>query len=167
MIIPIAFALTPAALRDVADADVLARLGFDGRRFSRAVLGAAFVATMLISWKFGGFVENGFFKGGFAHVTRTLTDDQKKTYDWIRQATAMIPRNASVGTSNHIGAHASNRAAAYFYPSAEHPKLDYVFIDDSELNKNDLDALNRAVSSKQLVELTRRDHLVLLKRAAP
>src|SRR5262249_41012671 len=61
LLIPIAFALVPMALKRIEDGPS-ATLGLDGRRLSRAALAAAFVASALIQWKFGAFVDNQSFK---------------------------------------------------------------------------------------------------------
>lgn len=164
VLIPIAFVLTPMALRQIEESGLPPRLGLDGSRLSRALLGATLVATLLVSWKFGGFVENAAFRGGFSRVTRTLTEDQKKTYAWVRQASAQIPRAAVVETTNRVGPHVSNRKAAYFYP--EHPTAEFLFLDEAEIVPAELEKLRAAVNARKLVEVTRRERLVVYRRSA-
>ena len=160
-LIPFAFALTPIALRQVEDGALPAQLGLDGRRLSRALLGAAFVSSLLVSWKFGGFLENQAFRGGFSRVARGLTPAEKETYRWIDETVALIPAGASVGTTNKLGCHVSNRKDAVFYPG--HGPVDYVFLDETEIKGADLDGHNKAVQTGKLVQIARRDKMALFK----
>jgi uncharacterized membrane protein len=161
VLIPIAFALAPMALKRLEDGNAKA-FGLDGARLSRAMLGAAVAASLLISWRFGGIVENQSFKGGFSRVTRKLTAPQEKLYDWIDDTAQRIPPEASVGVTNKIGPHASNHMEAYFYP--EHTDVDYVFIDESELKAKDSERHATAMRSGQLIQLARNGKMALFKR---
>jgi uncharacterized membrane protein len=163
-ILPIAFALTPAALAQIADSGLVSAFGLDARRLSRALLVSAFAASLLVSWKFGGIVDNQAFKGGFSRVARRLSQRDRETYAWIRQQVAQIPPNASIAVSNKLGAHASNRKTVYFY-LAEPAPTDYVFIDEGEYKGAELDRHNKSVQQGQLVELGRRDKMALFQRA--
>ncbi len=72
IIIPIVFAVTPAALARVEDGGLVRVAGLDGARLRRSLLFAAFVASLLVSWKFGGLLENTTFRGGFTPPARAL-----------------------------------------------------------------------------------------------
>lgn len=163
VILPIIFALTPAALRDIEDGRVANAIGLDGRRLSRALVAGAFVASLLVSWKFGGILENQAFRGGFMRVSRSMNDKERETYAWVKENAAKIPRNAVVGTTNRMGPHVSNRRTAYFYP--EHQNVDYLFIDEAELRGADIERHRKAVSSGTFVLLARHDRLTLYQRA--
>ena len=162
VIIPIIFALTPVVLRRVQDGDLWGSLGLDGRRLSAALLTGALVASLLVSWKFGGVIENQTFKGGFVGVARALTDKDRELYAWVRQATDKIPISASVGLTNRTGAHASNRMRAFFYP--EHQDLDYLFIDEAELKGAELEKHTKNVSNGTFVLVDRREKLAVFKK---
>ncbi|HVY45379.1 MAG TPA: DUF2079 domain-containing protein, partial [Minicystis sp.] len=161
VILPIAFALTPRALRRIEDAPA-GVFGLDGARLSRALVAGIVATSLLVSWKFGGIVDNQSFKGGFSRVARRLNDAQRETYAWIHDTAELIPKNASVGVTNKIGPHVSNRMRAYFYPERTH--TDYVFIDEAELKGNDLEKHQRAVKQGQLVQIARKGRLALFKR---
>ncbi len=161
LILPFAFTRAASALKQIEDSPS-ATFGIDGKRLSRGLLAGAFVASLLVSWKFGGIVDNAAFKGGFVRVARHMTEQQEKTYAWIRDAAAQIPEKASVGTTNKLGPHVSNRMGGYFYPEKNH--TDYVLIDESELKGNDLEKHNKAVKQGQLVQLSRHDRMALFKR---
>jgi uncharacterized membrane protein len=160
-LIPFAFALTPIALRQMEDGSLPAQLGLDGRRLANAFLGAALASSLLVSWKFGGFLENQAFRGGFSRVARGLTPAEKDTYRWIDETVALIPAGASVGTTNKLGCHVSNRKDAVFYPG--HGPVDYVFLDETEIKGADLDGHNKAVQTGKLVQVARRDKMALFK----
>lgn len=161
-ILPIAFALTPVALAHIEEGRALGSLGLDGARLSRGLLAAAFAASLLLSWKFGGLVENASFKGGFGRVARTLTDRDKKEYEWLSAQVASIPRRASVGTTNKLGPHVSNRKDAFFYPEKMHTQ--YVLLDESELKGGDLEKHNKQVEKGALELLSRHEKMALYKR---
>jgi uncharacterized membrane protein len=162
ILIPVAFAIAPTALRQIEDGSVVRRLGLDGRRFRRSVVFGAFVASMLTSWKFGGMFENATFHGGFGPAARTLTDKDRETYLWVRTEVAKIPLEDSVGLTNRTGPHASNRARAYHYH--EHPEVDWAFVDDLELRGAELDRHNKAVQSGALELVSRHDHYSIYHR---
>ncbi|WP_437325194.1 DUF2079 domain-containing protein [Sorangium sp. So ce381] len=166
ILFPIAFALTPIALKRV-EGSASAYPGLDGRRLSRALLAAMLVASALMSWKFGGLVENASFKGGFSRVARKLTPDQEATYAWVRQQADAIPRDAVVGATSKMGPHVSNRKEAYFYPGDRAAAVQYVLLDEGELKGKDLERHNAAVKRGELEELSRLKKMALFKRVKP
>jgi uncharacterized membrane protein len=163
IILPVIFALTPTALRDIEDGRLSRALGLDGPRLSRALVAGAFTASLLVSWKFGGVLENTAFRGGFMKVSRSIDDKERETYAWVKENAAKIPRTAVVGTTNRLGAHVSNRRTAYFYP--EHQNVDYLFIDEAELRGADTDRHRKAVAAGTFVLLARHQRLALYQRA--
>ncbi len=162
ILIPLAIALVPIALRQLRDGTLRAPFGMEPRRLSSALLGACLVATVLVSWKFGGATDNATFKGGFARIIRSLSEEQVATYEWVNEQTATIPEGASVSTTNRLGAHVSNRMRAYFYP--QQTKVDYLFLDEGELKQPQLDGLKKSMNAGDFREISRRGKLVLLKR---
>jgi uncharacterized membrane protein len=162
VLFPIAFALTPMAIAGFADGRLAPFLALDGKRLSRALLGAVLVASVLTSWKFGGILDNASFKGGFGRVARGLSYEHRQTYAWVREHVEKIPRGVSVSTTNKMGPHVSNRKEVYFYPDRQ--RTDYVFIDESELRGGDLERHNKAVARGEFQEIGRRGKMVLFKR---
>jgi len=162
VIIPAAFALTPEALRQIEDGRLARAIGLDGHRLSRALVPAAFAASLLVSWKFGGVLENQAFKGGFVRVARSLSDKDRETYAWVRENAAKIPEQARVGVTNRVGAQVSNRKIAYFYP--EHQDVDWLFLDEAEIKGAELDKHHKAVQAGTWIVVARRDRLAFYKR---
>jgi uncharacterized membrane protein len=164
VLFPMAFALTPDALRRIQDSGAAALVGLDARRLARAALVAAAVASALVSWKFGAIADNAAFRGGFARVARTLTPQQVTNYAWIREQVAKIPPGASVAATNRLGAHISNRKEAFFYTLPHARTVQYVFVDEAELKARDLDQHNHAKSRKEIIELARLGKMALFQR---
>lgn len=160
-LLPFAFALTPVALRQVEDSALPAQFGLDSGRLAKALLGAALVSSLLVSWKFGGYLENQFFRGGFSRVTRGLTPAQKETYTWLDQTVASIPDGASVGTTNKLGCHVSNRKDVVFYPG--HGPTDYMLVDESEITGGYLDQHNKAIQQGKIIQIARLQKMALFK----
>ncbi|AUX47224.1 hypothetical protein SOCE26_087360 [Sorangium cellulosum] len=167
ILFPIAFALTPLALKRVEDAAPAAFLGLDGRRLSRALLAATLAASVLVSWKFGGLIENASFRGGFARVARSLTPEQEATYTWVRQQVEVIPPGAVVAATSKMGPHISNRKEAYFYPGERAERAHYVLLDESELKGKNQERHSAAVKRGELEEISRLKKMALFKRVKP
>ncbi len=162
ILFPVAIALVPIAVRQLRAGEIVVPFGLEPGRLGRALVGATLVATLLVSWKFGGFVDNATFKGGFARVTRSLTEEQKALYAWVDAQATSIPEGASVGTTNRLGPHVSNRMRAFFYPAQT--KVDYLFLDEGELKPPQLDAHRKLVERGDFRELSRNGKLALLVR---
>jgi hypothetical protein len=115
---PVAFALDPIAVASLREGEIVAcPSGSTGRRLARALVGAMLVATLLVSWKFGGLVDNATFKGGFGRVTRRSPKHAEghSTRGSTRRRPS-IPEGVSVGTTNRLGPHVSNRNARDLLP---------------------------------------------------
>lgn len=164
IIIPVVFAITPGALRQIEDGSFVRMMGLDGARVWRALLVAAFAASLLVSWKFGAVVNNATFRGGFSPVARGLTPKDSELYAWIREHVDEIPPGASVSVTNRTGAHASNRRRVYFYP--EHSDVDWLFIDETEIHGGELDKHNKNLAAGVFDLVARRDHLAFYKRTS-
>ena len=163
VIYPVAFMLTAVALKQVADGPIPLALGLDGKRFAASWLAAALVASLLVSWKFGAIADNGSFRGGFSRVVRELSPEQKSNYEWLDAASAKIPRTATVGTTNRIGPHVSNRKGAFFYP--ERQDVDFLLLDEGELGGSDQEKHTKLKAGFD--ELDRRGRLALYQKKKP
>lgn len=162
VLFPIAFMLTALTLQRVQSGQLLTSSGLEPRRLSRALLGAALVATLLVSWKFGAILENESFRGGFARVTRTLTPAQRDVYAWVNTQASGVPRAASVAVTPKLGPHVSSRMHAYNYP--ERHDVDYIFMDETEVRGAELDRHKKIMGWKIFDEVARKGKMVLYKR---
>ncbi len=163
LILPIAFALVPLALRRIETGGTAARFRLDGGRLSRSLLLGAFVASLLASWKLGGIVENRAFRWGL--MSRSLTEGERETYRWIRENVAGIPAQASVGATEMVGPHVSCREKAYIYP--DRTDADYLFVHEGDLEASELDGLERSVRDGTFGLVSRREKMAFYRRSGP
>lgn len=177
-LLPILFSLVPDAIARIKESPVLKSRGWSTERLARAVIAAMFVATALVSLKFGGILDNTSFKGGFVRPVRKLTAEDRKTFEWIDQTIATIPDGASVASSDKMGSHVSNRARAYFYKVIQKeagppPKyvttkaFDYVFLDEKDMRDPESTFFKQDLACGALTEVARRGTLVLVKSSPP
>jgi uncharacterized membrane protein len=164
-ILPVAFAVAPAALRGFEDGRLAPFLGLDGPRLGRALLGFALAASLLLSWKLGGLVDNAAFRGGFYPVARELTAEDEDRYAWLRRQVETIPADASVAVTDRLGCHVSNRRDVFFYSKKK--DVDYVLERDDELDADDLAALQGSIHRREIVRLSRYEGMALYRRKTP
>lgn len=131
LIFPIAFAIAPLAVARIRDGEVSWLNNFDRARIQRGLAWFLVVGSVLFSWKFGALVQNTSFRGGFARVTRELSDKERDRYRLLRELVARIPPDASVVATNSVGPHISNREKAYLY--SQRKTSDYVLVNRREL----------------------------------
>ncbi|MEZ4298540.1 MAG: DUF2079 domain-containing protein [Polyangiaceae bacterium] len=162
LLYPAAIAFAPAALAALRGRPAGFFGKLDMRKLSVGLVPAIVMATLLVSWQFGGIVPNGRFKAGFYSVRRMLTDKDKEQYAWVKSAVAQIPRDARVSVTDRMGPHVSNRRYAYFYPSRH--DVDFVFIDEGDLKGNEVNRHRSVMAKGQFKEVTRKGKIVLYKR---
>jgi uncharacterized membrane protein len=163
-LLPFAFALVPEAIASLRDGRVTRALELRPRSLVSGVCAAMLVASLGISFKFGGIVDNQSFKGGFQRVARRLSNEQIDAYTWLRAAIAKIPRDASVGVTNKLGPHVSNRRHVYFYGQRG---TDFVLLDEKELKADRQKRHRAALDAGRLTEVTRHGSLVLFRSQRP
>ena len=164
-IVPFAFALVPAGIARLRDSATIARLGLSPDRVAKAFVAAMLVASLVVTAKFGGFVENASFRGGFNRVTRSLTAQDIETYNWVAKTADSIPKAASVHVTDKMGPHVSNRMNAFFVGD-KHP-ADYIFVDEKELKGDRQKTITADVKRGALVEIARRQSIVLYRTKDP
>jgi uncharacterized membrane protein len=164
LILPVAFALAPAGLRRVEQARWPAALGLDGARVGRAALVFAFVASVLVSWKLGGLVENATFRAGYLPVARRLDEGERARYAWLRDQIERIPADARVGVTNRTGPHASSRMTATFYP--ERTDVDWLVLDEADLRGAALERHREQLRAGTFERVASRDDLAIYRRRA-
>lgn len=159
-ILPFAFAAIPAGLKAFSEGTLATAYGLEPVRLRRALVFAAFAASAATSYKFGAIVENQSFRGGFVRIYRTLTPEQEAQYTWMEEAKRQIPPQASVGVSQKIGPHVSNRKDVYLY--GQH-KTQYVFVDERELKGEQSKRHKKAVAEGRLEVVTKRGSMALYR----
>jgi hypothetical protein len=137
----------------------------EAARLQRALIAGLWFTSLILSLKFGGWVANTAFRGGFAAPDRELDARQRERYAWVDQTARSIPKAASVGSTRRMGPHISNRSKAHGYPSQE--LHDYLFLDESQLDPKQSRAHKDHLERGDYSEVTRFDRLVLYRRGAP
>jgi uncharacterized membrane protein len=163
-ILPFAFFVAPDAIKQIADGKLVSAYGLSGPRLQRALAVSALFASIAVTFKFGGIVDNKSFRGGFYPVVRDLGDEGRANYAFVEQMIAKIPPNASVAASNRMGPHISNRREAYFYGQKS---AEYIFLDERELKPDRKTAVKKALTEGKIVELGRRGAFVLYQQVPP
>jgi len=161
-ILPFAFFLAPQALKQIADGKLAGAYGLSSARLQRALAVTALFASIAVTFKFGGIVENKSFRGGFYPVVRELSDEGRANYEFVEEMIAKIPPTASVAASNRMGPHISNRREAYFYGQKS---AEFILLDERELKPDRKTALRKALTAATIVEVGRRGSLVLYQQA--
>ena len=157
-ILPFAFFVAPDALKQLADGKLARAYGLSAPRLQRALAVSALFASLAISFKFGGIVENKSFRGGFYPVVRELGEEGRANYAFIQEMVAKIPKDASVAASNRLGPHISNRREAYFY--GQKP-AQFILVDERELKPDRKAAVKKALAEARIVEIGRRGSFVM------
>ena len=163
-ILPYAFAAAPIGIKQLSEGTFARAYNLDKTRLQRALVFAALAGSLAITYKFGGIVDNQAFRGGFARVTRTLTPEQEAHYAWMEQAKLMIPPKASLGVTNKIGPHVSNRKDVFLYGQKN---VQWVFVDEKELKADRLKRHKQAIQQGKLEEVTRRGTYAVFKFVNP
>lgn len=131
VLFPVLIALTPIGLRGLREGDVPRRLGLARRQLVAVLLAGVLISSLLMSWKFGGAVENTSFRGGWSRIPHTLTPAQEERYVRFRELIDQVPPDASVTVTNTIGPHMSNRAEVWNY--SDKKPSEYLVIDTRDM----------------------------------
>ncbi|MBN1607163.1 MAG: DUF2079 domain-containing protein [Polyangiaceae bacterium] len=97
----------------------------------RAAVVAMVVVGVLMSYRFGAFVRDNGFVGGFLEMTWDYTDTDRQELADLRALIARIPPDASVTVSEYELPHVSSRRDC-FTLSRGHSSSDYVLVRISE-----------------------------------
>jgi uncharacterized membrane protein len=145
--------------------DKLPRWGLDRSRATRSLVVGMLACSLLLSLKFGGFVENEAFHGGFVVPKRTLSESDEKQHAWVRESAAQIPQQASVATTRRMGPHVSNRSRAFQY----HMKgnFDFLLLDEREISRKRMSDHRQYLRVGGYEVLRRSGKLVLYARSQP
>lgn len=116
VLFPMLFMATPEALARLGDNRRLEGAGISAQRLRPALLTGMLTASLLVSWKFGVFVENDAFMAGWQPLTREPDQRMRLRADRVREMVAAIPRDARVSATSEIGPQLSNRDNLYRWP---------------------------------------------------
>jgi uncharacterized membrane protein len=160
ILLPLAFALVPDALARLRNHPGLSSGALANGRVTHGLAAFMLVAAGLSGWKFGAPLENEAFRGGFTRIARRMTPESERRYLWVKNTAKRIPRGASVGVTDKMGPHVSNRMRAYFYTVRA---SDFVFIDEAELRAGKLERHKKNLQAGELIEIARYGKMVLFQ----
>lgn len=123
---PVIFMLAPLGLSRLDRSWKVNWLKLDTSRLVTALTAAMVVASLAISFKFGGLVENSSFRIGFNRPRMEMTEESRENYSWVREAIESIPPDASVSASRYLVPHMTTREHIHRFP--RNWGSDYVFV---------------------------------------
>lgn len=146
-------------------ADRMPRWNLDRFRVVRSMVVGMLACSLLLSFKFGGFLPNEAFHGGFVVPKRTLSEAEQKRHAWVVESAAQIPKAASVATTRRMGPHVSNRSRVFQY----HMKgdFDFLLLDEREISKKRYNHHRQYLRAGGYEVLRRSGKLVLYARSKP
>lgn len=104
LLIPFLFALAAGALGRLSSGELpVGRCS--GPRLARSLAFGVLVTTLLCSWKFGAFIENTSFQGGFRPLVRGMPPEHRDLSIWLKKIALTIPRGARVAGNSRIITH--------------------------------------------------------------
>lgn len=159
-LLPFAFAAAPFGIKQLAEGTLATAYRLDAAALRRALVVATLVASATTTYKFGALFDTATFRSGFVKIHRSLTAEQEAQFEWVQEAKAKIPAKASVGVSQKIGPHVSNRRSVYLY--GQKP-TEYVFVDEKEIKGNTKKKHKKAISEGHLELVTKRGTMALYK----
>ncbi len=116
VLFPMLFMATPEALARLGESRPLRGAGIRPSRLRAALLSGMVTASLLVSWKFGVFIENDAFMAGWQPLTRNPDAKMSLRADRVREMVASIPADARVSATSEIGPQLSNRDNLYRWP---------------------------------------------------
>ncbi len=135
----------------------------DGRIRQAAAVITMVVATLAATYNWGALLQRNHFEAGWGKVNlEPLTDKEVEKLAQLREMIALIPPNASVGASENIVPHVSNRETVYTLRYA-YEQPDYILYRVGT-GKFGAKQANRELRAKRYVRIERRGPFVLLQR---
>lgn len=116
VLLPFFVASIPGATKQVTEWLAAKGVVPTAAHLRRTLMWGMLTATLLLSSRFGAFVPNGVFKGGWNRLNRRLTPEKADRYEAVREMVAMIPEDGSVSATNGLVPHVSNREFVHKYP---------------------------------------------------
>src|SRR5690606_25867826 len=107
----------------IATALVLSSMRKSKRGRARAIgaLSMMCLASAGLSYNYGAFpARDKALESGYHKIEFSMSDKERATYQDVKRLVASIPRTASVGSTERIGAHLSSRSLFYTLRRGSH-----------------------------------------------
>lgn len=134
--------------------------------FTASLFSSIFYGPSPLSWRFWNSLYYRYY--GNVHQFKVTKHDRI-----IDKFVKMIPADAAISVSNHLGAHLSNREIIYHFPyPGDFSRIDYVLVDLLEYfppewgpRKDEIDALRELLLDDSFVLLSCEDGILLFKKS--
>ncbi|MBN2527153.1 MAG: DUF2079 domain-containing protein [Deltaproteobacteria bacterium] len=133
---PFFFAMTPAILKSLPNAQWLAQFNLNSSRFIGAAIVAILCATVCMSYNFGAFHENQDFKAGHTRLVRSQETRQRNRFETVEKLKSLVPPDATVSASESIGPHFAIRETIFQFKRQR--KTDYYLVFKNDVRKGKL-----------------------------
>jgi len=165
VILPFLAASVPDATARVTGWAARKKLVSSEAHLRRTMMWGMIVATLLLSARFGAFIPNNSFKGGWNRLNRMMTAEDTEHHEAIREMVEMIPDDASVSASSSLVPHVSSRAEVFKYPSLKF--ADYALLNVKGLSKKKKHKRKLKSLRKKYETVAEHDGVELFRRTAP
>lgn len=162
VLLPFLLMAWPDGLVNVTSSRIVERLRIDPTRLRSTLMFSAFVATMIVSAKFGAVVPNREFHAGWNRLQRSHNEERAERYQHLWDFIEQIPAEASVCSNSIIGPHVSNRPKALKWPSCR--EADYVLMANRKLKKKDRRRLDRLKARHDYEIIDESEQFILLRK---
>ncbi|MFW5739571.1 MAG: DUF2079 domain-containing protein, partial [Myxococcota bacterium] len=133
-----------------------------GLRTAPVVIAMA-VASLAATYNWGAILQRNHVEAGWGKVNlEPLTDEETQRLAHLREIVALIPRDASVGASENVVPHVSNRVTAYTLRYA-YESPDYILY-QTGTGKFGANQASKELRAGRYVRVDKRGPFVLLER---
>ncbi len=116
VLVPSLFAIAPTGLARVGDWHGWSKLSIARSRVITTILLAALLLAVPVSIKFGAFVPNQAFRGGWNLLVRFPDAAAWREYRSTMQLLDKLPQDEAVCTVNHLGPYVAGRIGSKMFP---------------------------------------------------
>lgn len=163
VLFPILLTALPDGIDRVSRSRALHALGFKQRRLVWTLMWTCFVATLMVTHKYGAFWPNDAFRAGWNHLARGENPEREERYEYVQQLIREhIPSDASVSASSALGPHVSNRKNISKWPITK--SADYLLIFSDSLNRKNRERMDRLVAQGTYRKIDEMHGIVLYQR---
>ena len=162
VILPFLFAAVPDATNRVTGWAARNNVVKSEARLRRTMMFGMITATVLLSARFGAFVPNKTFRGGWNRLNRAIGAEGLEHYEAVQAMAEQIPPDAVVCASSALVPHVSGRAEVYLFPKlkfADYVLLNVPALEKKKRNRSKIRSIRRkyeTVAQHEGVELFRR-----------
>lgn len=125
------------------------------------------LVSAALSYNYGAFpLRDGYLRAGYHKIDFDFSKEEAKTYEQVRKLVDSIPPDATVASTEHIGAHLSSRVGFYTLRRGSHG-VEYIVADKKGLKLDRTKrTVQKAVNSGEYGMVGRYGEFVVFKKGA-